>query len=48
MDGAFGKDLEESTLRSYANRATKDLQELDSRLWFETKKAHIVRHIDPA
>ncbi len=46
MDGAFGKDLEESTVRSYANRATKDLQELDSRLWFETKQTNVIRHID--
>jgi len=48
MDGAFGKDLEESTLRSYANRATKDLQGLDSRLWFDTKANYVVRHIDLA
>jgi hypothetical protein len=48
MDEAFGKELADSTLRSYANRATRDLRGLESRLWFETREAHIVRRIDPA
>jgi hypothetical protein len=48
MDQAFGKELEESTLRSYANRATNDLRGLESRLWFETKEAQVIRHVDPA
>jgi hypothetical protein len=47
MKGAFGKELEESTLRCYANRATKDLHELNARLWFETRAASIIRNIDP-
>jgi hypothetical protein len=48
MDGAFGKNLAESTLRSYVNRANNDLHELKSRLWFDTKQSHVIRHIDPA
>jgi hypothetical protein len=48
MDKAFGKDLSESTIRSYVSRATQDLRELESRLWFSTKETHVIRHIDPA
>src|SRR5262249_2249059 len=43
MDEAFGKELAEATLRSYANRATEDLRELESRLWFETSEGHVIR-----
>jgi hypothetical protein len=48
MDGAFGKELAESTIRSYANRASNDLRGLESRLWFDTSESHVIRHIDPA